>query len=69
MCTKLCTCEWRELADSYSATFVPLQHLFDEACRRAAREHWLWDGIHPTAAGHELIARQWLKTVTLPGLQ
>lgn len=58
----------RELADSYSATFVPLQHLFDEACERAPREHWLWDGIHPTAAGHEMIARQWLQVVSEAGI-
>lgn len=25
-------------------------------------EYWLKDGVHPTAAGHELIAREWLNT-------
>ncbi|CAI6074101.1 SGNH/GDSL hydrolase family protein [Cohnella sp. JJ-181] len=55
----------RELAASCSAIFVPLQHLFDEACERAPHAHWLWDGIHPTAAGHEMIARQWLQIVSL----
>ncbi|MFC4810971.1 SGNH/GDSL hydrolase family protein [Paenibacillus sp. GCM10023250] len=49
-----------ELAREHGATFVPLQALFDDACRRAPAAHWIWDGIHPTAAGHELIARQWL---------
>lgn len=53
----------RELAERYACTFVPLQQLFDEACGQAPAEHWLWDGIHPTAAGHELIARQWLGMV------
>jgi lysophospholipase L1-like esterase len=23
----------------------------------------MWDGIHPTTAGHELIARKWLQVV------
>lgn len=35
----------------------------DEACQRADASYWLWDGVHPTAAGHELIARQWLSVV------
>ncbi len=27
--------------------------------------YWIWDGIHPTAAGHALIAEQWQKKVRL----
>ncbi|CAM4474035.1 SGNH/GDSL hydrolase family protein [Paenibacillus tarimensis] len=55
--------EVRGLAGRYSCLFVPLQELFDEACRQAPAGYWLWDGVHPTAAGHELIARQWLSVV------
>jgi lysophospholipase L1-like esterase len=25
--------------------------------------HWAEDGVHPTAAGHELIADVWMKAV------
>ena len=25
--------------------------------------YWIWDGIHPTYAGHELMAEEWLRTV------
>ncbi|RCW51751.1 SGNH/GDSL hydrolase family protein [Paenibacillus prosopidis] len=53
----------RELAEQFGAVFVPLQKVFDEACQRADASYWLWDGVHPTAAGHELIARQWLSVV------
>lgn len=53
----------RELASEFDATFVPLQAAFNEACQCAEASYWLWDGVHPTAAGHELIARQWLSTV------
>ncbi|MGO4547325.1 SGNH/GDSL hydrolase family protein [Paenibacillus sp. 2TAB23] len=53
----------RELAGQFGAIFVPLQAAFDEACTRADASYWLWDGVHPTAAGHELIARKWLETV------
>jgi len=35
--------------------------LFDEACKLAEPTYWLRDGVHPTAMGHELIAREWMK--------
>ena len=53
----------RHLAEEYDAVFVPLQKQFDEACNRAVPTYWLWDGVHPTPAGHELIAREWLHVV------
>lgn len=53
----------RELAEQFGAVFVPLQEVLDKACQRADASYWLWDGVHPTAAGHELIARQWLSVV------
>lgn len=53
----------RELAEQFGAVFVSLQKVFDEACQRADASYWLWDGVHPTASGHELIARQWLSVV------
>lgn len=42
------------------ACFVPLKSVFDEALQRAPATYWIYDGIHPTAAGHQLIARAWL---------
>ena len=51
----------RRVAERHGAAFVPLQHLFDEACKLAEPAYWLHDGVHPTAMGHELIAREWLK--------
>ncbi|WNQ13211.1 SGNH/GDSL hydrolase family protein [Paenibacillus aurantius] len=53
----------RELADRFGALFVPFQETFDEACGRAPAEYWVWDGVHPTAAGHHLMAEQWLSVV------
>ena len=40
---------------------MPLQHLFDEACKLAEPAYWLRDGVHPTAMGAEVIARAWLE--------
>jgi lysophospholipase L1-like esterase len=51
----------RKLVKDYSTYFVPLQKPFDDACTKAPQEYWVWDGIHPMPAGHELIAREWLK--------
>ncbi|MEV5029300.1 SGNH/GDSL hydrolase family protein [Paenibacillus sp. LPE1-1-1.1] len=53
----------RQLSEQFGAVFVPLQAAFDEACSRADAAYWLWDGVHPTSAGHELIAKQWLQAV------
>jgi lysophospholipase L1-like esterase len=51
------------LAREFDAVFVPLQDMFDAACRTSGVEYWLWDGAHPTPAGHELIARAWRSAV------
>ncbi len=51
------------LAERHGAALVRYQRLFDEALRRAPVTHWIWDGVHPTPAGHELLARAWLSAV------
>ena len=40
------------------------QEAFDAACRRAPADHWCWDGVHPHYAGHGIMAREWMKTVS-----
>lgn len=50
----------REIAGEFHAHFLPLQSLLDEACKRRPAEYWLADGVHPTPAGHQLIADAWL---------
>ncbi|GFP75693.1 SGNH/GDSL hydrolase family protein [Clostridium fungisolvens] len=51
------------IAKEYNCIFVPLQDEFNNACKRNEPEYWIWDGVHPTAAGHELIARKWIETI------
>lgn len=51
----------RKLAEEMGHTFVDLQKVFDEARGRLGAEHWTIDGVHPTAAGHWLIAQAWKK--------
>ena len=55
----------RRLADEFGATFVPLQALFDEACRASRPEHWSADGVHLLPAGHQLVADAWLAAVRI----
>jgi lysophospholipase L1-like esterase len=47
------------LAERHHAALIHYQHLFDEALHRAPVAYWIWDGIHPTFAGHELMAEEW----------
>ena len=51
------------LAAKYHLPLIRYQDLFDAALRQAPADHWSWDGIHPTYAGHGLMVRAWLKAV------
>lgn len=51
------------LGEKYYAPVVKLQKVFDDACHRAPADYWMWDGIHPTYSGHQLIADEWVRTV------
>jgi lysophospholipase L1-like esterase len=46
------------LASKYHLPLIPYQSIFDEACKKAPADHWSWDGIHPTYAGHGLLAQE-----------
>lgn len=47
------------LAQEYHAVLVPYQKAFNQALERAPAEFWCADGVHPTAAGHTLMAETW----------
>jgi len=52
------------LASKHGWPLIPYQQVFDDAQRLAPADHWSWDGVHPTYAGHGLMSQAWLKTVT-----
>ncbi len=67
-------CAWREdldpkidavrcLAREFGAQLVPLDGLFASVAAVRDPAFWAGDGVHPTPAGHALIAQAWLKAV------
>jgi lysophospholipase L1-like esterase len=52
------------LATKYRAPFVRFQKVFDDALKAAPAEQWLYDGIHPTHSGHQLMADEWIRAVS-----
>jgi len=50
----------KKIAEKYNLPFIPLQCKFDEMISKKAEPYWTVEGVHPTDAGHEIIAREWL---------
>jgi lysophospholipase L1-like esterase len=54
----------RQLATEFDAVLVDYPAVLDHAAKHKPIAYWVWDGIHPTAFAHELMARAWLKQVS-----
>ena len=53
----------KKVADEFKLTFVPFQTMFDNALAQAPAPYWARDGVHPSLAGHSLMAKTWRETV------
>jgi len=53
----------KELAREFKTMYLPLDDLFARACKKKEPSFWAEDGVHPTPAGHFLIARAWMGTI------
>ena len=53
----------KKLAIEFKAIHIAFQLAFDKVLQKAPADYWIWDGIHPMPAGHELMAREWVKQV------
>ena len=54
----------KKMAEKYDAVYVKLQNKFNEVQSEVKdMSYYLRDGVHPTAAGSEIIAREWIKEV------
>lgn len=50
----------KRIAQNFNLPFVALQERFDMVSN-GDPTYWLIDGVHPSAMGHELIKREWIK--------
>ncbi len=53
----------RKLAAEFNAIVVDYPAMFAKVMKTTPVDYWIWDGIHPTIFGHELMAREWVKQV------
>ena len=53
----------RLIAERNGAIFIPLQERFERLCQVREASYWVWDGIHPTVSGHQVIADAWMEAV------
>ena len=51
----------KRIATRFGLPFVDLQAVFDRLHGQNGIEHYLDDGVHPSAAGYEVIKREWLR--------
>ena len=51
----------RKIAHNFDAKLIPLNDIFEKACLKSEPSFWALDGVHPTLAGHALIAQSWIK--------
>lgn len=56
----------KRVAEAAQAAWVPYQSMFDAAVSDVTPpSYWAGDGVHPTIAGHALMARTWLDVTGL----
>jgi lysophospholipase L1-like esterase len=54
----------KDLALEYKGLYVDYPSVFQQAYKKQSIEYWIWDGVHPTVFGHELMAREWIRVVS-----
>lgn len=51
----------KKLAEEFGAVFLPCQSILNEKLKLAEPKYWLWDGVHPTPAGQQVLTDAWLE--------
>ena len=54
----------KDLAVEFNAVIIDYPAMFDQLIQSPSADYWVWDGIHPTVFGHEMMAREWIKRVS-----
>ncbi len=53
-----------KLATKHGAAFIDFQRVFDNATTvETPADYWIWDRVHPTYRGHQLMADEWERVV------
>ncbi len=61
-----CAAIVERMAKEYGAVYLPYHAMFDRIFQTTPTSidtYWIWDGIHPTVAGHQRMAELWIKQV------
>ena len=54
----------RRVSDKHGCIWVPFQTMFDDRTTENTKpNYWAGDGVHPSMAGHSLMAETWMQTV------
>lgn len=53
----------RQLAREFNCIYIPLDGIFAQNSIAVEPDFWAADGVHPTPAGHALIARHWMSVI------
>lgn len=54
----------KQIATDFDAVVIDFPAVFEKAQQQASIDYWIWDGVHPTVFGHELMAREWIKQLS-----
>ncbi len=54
----------KALSDEFGTYFIPYHSIYKEALKHAPCTYWSPDGVHPTLAGAQLMAKAWLKVMS-----
>ena len=50
-----------DIAKEFNLIYVPFQDIFDEYAKKIPVSYLIWDNIHPTMVGHQLMADRWFE--------
>lgn len=53
----------KRVADAHGTQWIACQTIFDEALKNGSVGHWCADGVHPSPAGHQLMANAWIEAI------
>ncbi len=64
-CVRKCAEIVSKIAHEYNGIVIRFDHLFDDLLKDSKVDdtYWIWDGIHPTPAGHRRMADLWISLV------